>query len=281
MVSFRHLLKCEFGKLFSRRRTIIGFAAFLALELLLLALMQHGAVKGEIRRTVLRLGFSFAESFTGPTIAEFVMSGTMAVLGNLQVAMTAGEIVAKEIEDGTMRMLLCRPISRRRVFGAKLLTCVGFTVLVLGFIALTSLAIGLLYRGPGMWLFLAPSEQLAAQHEFWPGMVRYFTATAFMSLSTCCLATLAFLLSCLQAKPVTAAIGSLAFFLIDNTLRNLPFFAPIKPYFVMSHIVGWMHIYDARIPWDFMLRNSAWLIALELAFVTLGWCAFRRKDLKP
>lgn len=281
MASLCLQLRWEFHKLFARPRTWLGFAAFLVFELLLIALMHHGAVREEMRRSIVRLGFTFPENFTGPTIAEFVMGNTMTILGNLYVAMTTGEIVAREIGDGTMRMLLCRPIDRRWVLALKLLTSIVFTGIVTSFITVTALAFGLIYKGPGYWLIFSAKEQLVAHFEFWPGMARYFIATAFMTLSVCAITTLAFLLSCLRAKPATAAIGSLCFFIVDDTLRNLPFLAAIKPHFVMTHVVGWLHIYDRRIPWDFMLRNSAWLLALEGAFVAAGWITFMRRDLKP
>lgn len=274
-------MKWELRKLFSRSQTRFAFAAFLTFEVLLLLLLQHGAVRDEVRRTILRVGFTFPENFTGPTIADFVMSNTMNILGNLQVALVAGEIVAREIDDGTMRMLFCRPVRRGRVFAVKLLTTMLFTGMVTSFIAISALVLGLSVQGPGYWLILSPKEEFVAHHEFWPGLVRYFAGTALMTVGTSCLTGLALMLSCLKFKPVAAAITALTAFLVDDTLRNLPFFASVKEHFVMSHIAAWLHIYDRQIPWGFLARNEAFLLALNAAFVTIGWLAFKARDLKP
>jgi ABC-2 type transport system permease protein len=274
-------LRREFQKLFARRQTVLSFAAFLVFELLLLALLQHGAVREEVRRSILRAGFTFPENFTGPTIAFFLMSNTHTVLANLQVALVAGEIISKEIEDGTMRMLLCRPIRRGRVIAVKLLAALIFTCLVSGFINLTSLALGLLVQGPGYWLILLPKENLVAHHEFWPGMARYFIGTAFMTISGCSVTALAFMLSCLNMKPAAAAIVALSAFIVDDTIRNLPFFAGVKDWFVMTHIVSWLHVFDKRIPWGDLVRSYSFLITLNVILVMIGWLAFQRRDLKP
>lgn len=274
-------LRWELHKLFSRRRTLIGFAALFAFEVLLLFLLHDGAIRAEVRRTILRAGFTFTENFTGPTIADFVMSNAMSFLGNIQIALVAGELVSKEIEDGTMRMLLCRPIRRGRVLLGKLLTGLIFTCAVTSFIAVTSLLLGLLYQGPGFWLILSPKEQYVAHHEFWPGLVRYGAATGFMTLGCCSVTALAFMLSCLNMKPAAAAVVALSVFVADDTLRNLPYFASVKAHFVMSHIVGWIHLYDRRIPWEFLVRNYTILMALDTVLITAGWLAFQRRDLKP
>ena len=104
MSAFLIALKWELGKLFVRRRTHFAFVALLAFELLVMAMLQHPAVQEELRRSFLRAGFTFPENFTGPTIAAFAGGHTMTLLGNLVVALAAGEIVSYEIEDGTMRM---------------------------------------------------------------------------------------------------------------------------------------------------------------------------------
>jgi hypothetical protein len=50
----------------------------------------------------------------------------------------AGDIVAKEGEDGHMRLLLARPVSRFRVLLLKYLTCTGYAVFLIQFLAWTA-----------------------------------------------------------------------------------------------------------------------------------------------
>ncbi len=280
MSLFLVALKWELGKLFGRRRTQFAFLALLGFEMLIIAMLQNPAVQEELKRTFHRVGYTFPENFTGPTIAAFAAANAMTILGNLITALAAGEIVAKEIEDGTMRMLLCRPIGRARVLAAKLVTCLLFTGVISTFICLSTLALGLLYRGPGYWLILEPKESFVAQHQFWPGLGRYLAAIVLLTVSSSCVTILAFTLSCLKMKPAAATVLALATFIVDDTLRNLPFFASVKPYFIVSRVVVWLHVFDRRIPWGLLLHDYAILLSLYLVTAAIGWIAFMRRDIK-
>jgi ABC-2 type transport system permease protein len=281
MPSFSRDLKWELHKLFARPRTPAGFALLLAFQAILLALLHHGGVREEVRSSIVRLGFTFQENFTGATVAALMVGNTMTVLGALQVALVAGEIVSREIEDGTMRMLLCRPIRRGRVLLVKIITALIFTCAITSFITVCALALGMLSMGPGYWLIHSPKEDFIAHHEFWPGLTRFLAASAMMTVSNWTVACLAFMLSCLNVKPAAAAVAALAVLIVDDTLRNLPFFAAVKPHFVMTHIVAWIHVYERRVPWNFLLQNYSALLVLNAAFLAVGWFSFQRRDLKP
>ena len=58
----------------------------------------------------------------------------------------AGDLVAKEVEEGTIRLVLARPVSRMRVFGLKVLAGVIHTFVLMTFIGATGLLAGVLYR---------------------------------------------------------------------------------------------------------------------------------------
>ena len=85
----------------------------------------------------------------------------------LGVAHFNGDLVAKEVEDGTLRMILSRPITRLRLITVKWVAGVIFAVLlviVLGGVALAAANIWFPWKsmvviGPGGWFNLfGPSE---------------------------------------------------------------------------------------------------------------------------
>ena len=65
--------------------------------------------------------------FSGATLGLLMLMWTTFLLGALYLALVAGDVVAKEVEDGTLRMILCRPISRLRVGFLKYSACVLYT----------------------------------------------------------------------------------------------------------------------------------------------------------
>jgi ABC-2 type transport system permease protein len=138
----------ELLKLFARRRTYIGFGAFVALEIVILLLIKKFGM-GPIQKAVVGSGESFEYYFSALTVASTVMGFSVFLLGALFLSLVAGDIVAKEGEDGHMRLLLARPVSRFRLLLLKYLTCTGYAFFLIQFLAWTSFLLGLLLRGWG------------------------------------------------------------------------------------------------------------------------------------
>src|SRR5580658_5329427 len=106
----------ELLKMFARKRTYIGFGVFLAMEVLTLFMLNLPRPKAHIRHLLDQSGYgAFDFYYSGSTLALMVLHWTAPILGSLYLALVAGDLVAKEIEEGTMRMVLCRPVSRLRI----------------------------------------------------------------------------------------------------------------------------------------------------------------------
>ena len=92
------------------------------------------------------------------------------LLPGLFLALVAGDMVSKEVEDGTMRMMLCRPVSRWRLGVLKYLACVVYTFALTAFYGLSALAAGTLYQGTGGLFAAWPPVHLFALYEPGPGL---------------------------------------------------------------------------------------------------------------
>ena len=137
----------ELFKLYARRRTHIGFGAFLALQLLILGLLQHPRAKAQVAALLDANGLDFADHYRGLTLAIVIIAFSFTFLGGLYVALVAGDIVAKEVEDGTLRLVLARPVSRVRLLLVKLAACVTYSLSLVAFLGCTALIFASVYRG--------------------------------------------------------------------------------------------------------------------------------------
>jgi len=189
-------------------------------------------------------------------------------------------VVGKEVEDGTMRMMLCRPASRRRILALKLASILLYSLLLCWFVGVTALAAGLLHSGAGGLFVFAPMEKVFALYDFGPGLIRYSAAVILLSVSLLTIPSLGFFLSCLDMKPAAATIGTLTFFFLDMVLKNIPFFESLRPWFVTSRMTAWVHVFEYRIPWENMLADYAWLFAINATLVVLAHAVFESRDLK-
>jgi ABC-2 type transport system permease protein len=277
---FLRQFSAELLKLFTRKRTWIGFGAFLGLEALVLMLSQTEKAKRGFRAFLESNGAMFEEYFGGLTLAFNMMALTVALLGAIFVALVAGDIVSKEVEDGTMRMTLCRPVSRVRVLGVKFLASLLYCFVLIVFIGVTALLTGLAWQGLGSLCAVIPEEKLLAFYPPGEGLARYFAALPCFGLSFCTIVSLAFMFSCCNMKPASATIVSLAILFVDRILDFWPQFASFKPWFMTSHMVTWLNVFRSPLPWGRMAEDYLYLFGLDATFVLVGFTIFLRRDLK-
>lgn len=276
---FRQLLG-ELQKLIFRNRTYIGFGAFLGAEIIILALLRLPRVQRGFAKLLTGAGYSPEEYLSGLTLGLTITLSTVLLLGALFLALVAGDVVSKEVEDGTLRMMLCRPVTRGRILVLKYVTCAIYTLALTFFIALTALATGYVYAGRGGLFLYAPLEEIFAVYAEGPGLVRYFLAIPFLSLSLLTISSIGFFFSCLRMKPAAATTVTLSILFVDMVLKNTPFFGAIREWFLTARMSTWVVAFEYRIPWEILLENYAWLIALDVTLFTLAWAVFSTRDFK-
>src|SRR5450756_1125484 len=110
---FYYQLKGELWKLFGKKRTYIGFTMLLLAQMLIIGLLRYypPAHRG-LMRNIQESGFvgeQYVSMLTVASVMAFVLAYTLLPL---YVALVGGDMVSKESEDGTLRMILSRPVSR-------------------------------------------------------------------------------------------------------------------------------------------------------------------------
>ena len=271
----------ELTKLAARRRTWIGFGAFAAIELIMPALFLLPKVSANFRRLIEARGQPFEEYFSGLTIALLTMRATVFFVGSLYLAMVSGESVAKEVEDGTMRMHLCRPVSRLRILALRYCTAALYTVALVWFIGLLALGTGLLYAGPGDFFAFGFQDHTSTFHSFREGLWRYLCVLPFLSLSLLTITSLGFMFSCFRMKPAAAIIATLTVVFTDLAFRGMSFFDSIHGWFITTRMGSWMGIFQPEISWPAIAEDYTVLLAIDASCFVIGWLAFQVRDPKP
>jgi ABC-2 type transport system permease protein len=286
MTLFFRQFRAELAKLFARKRTWMGFGAFFALEIIILLLLQTEKVQRFFRRDFERNGAiggldaMFDDYFRGLTLALLIVLFTVFLLGALFLALVGGDIVSKEVEDGTLRMTLCRPVSRVRVLAVKYLTCLTYTFSLVFFIAGTALLVGVLWRGLGGLFAFIPEERLFAIFPPGEGLRRFATALTFYAAALCAISSLAFMFSCFNAKPAAATVITLTIFLADRILYMWPQFADYRHLFMSAHLSSWLNAFRDPVPWGKLLQDYLYLFGINATFVIIGMAVFCRRDFK-
>jgi ABC-2 type transport system permease protein len=278
---FYYQLRNELWKLFGKKRTYIGFGMCLLAEAIIILLFRytHGPRRDMVHRLEL-MGYSSDKFITNLTMATSVLVPVAFVLLPLYVALVGGDLMAKEAEDGTLRMILARPISRLRLVTTKWVAGAIFSVLL----ALVLGGFGIIFASfffPSGGLFaLLPMDGIFALFDAREGWQRYAAATLMLSIKAITIMGLAWMFSCCNIKPAAATILALSVVLTSRIIQEIPYFHDWQAWFISYHLGLWMKMFQQPVPSGDIGQSLSILFGFNLTFFIIGSSIFQMRDIK-
>lgn len=279
---FLQQLRGELRKLFARPRTWMGYGAFVSMEVLILAVYKLPRSQRAMQTYFDRNGLDFGTYYSSLTITFTIMLLSMFILGSIYFALVAGDIVAKENEDGNLRLVFARPISRLRLLLVKYTAVSLYTFTFVFFVGVTGYAMAVAAVGWEGGLFvMEPKMKIFAAYPNWSeGAGRLAMSAAGIGLSMITLSTIAFMFSCYRIKPAAATIITLTILFVDMILQGFPFFQPYQSYFITWRMSAWLFMLEQHISWPKIIESYAFLAGLNVTLFVLGWLSFQTRDFK-
>jgi ABC-2 type transport system permease protein len=272
-------LKNELWKLFGKKRTYIGFGAFLLAQTLMLLAFKFTRWQTDFERLLNGNGYLAAEFISVLTVSVVMLMPQIMLLMPLYATLVGGDLVAKEAEDGTLRMILSRPISRVRLLFVKWSAGVIFAVALVVALGLTAVGFAsLLFPWKGMFVF-APGQAFSvlSAHE---GLVRFMFSHLFLAANASAMVSVAFMFSCFNMKPAAATILALSFLFVSMVMENIPFFDRYENWFITHHFKCWLLIFRDPAPWTQICQSEIILFAVSATAFIIGAMAFQLRDIK-
>lgn len=268
----------ELWKLFGKKRTYIGFGAFLVVQNVMLLVFRSSHVRREMEQRLAGNGYLAQDYVSALTVAFFMLLPQVILLMPLYVALVGGDLVAKEAEDGTLRMILSRPVSRFRLLLVKWVAGVVFCavlVMVLGATALGFARLwfpwrGMFVMGQDLFNVLPPGT----------GFKLYLWSHFFMVINASVVLGLAFMFSCFNMKPAAATILSLSLVFVNLVMEGIPFFEHYREWLLTYHFRTWHLVYAQPIPWERLAQSLCVLLAFSVTTFLIGAAAFQARDIK-
>ena len=273
-------LKNELWKLFGKKRTYIGFGAFVLVQSLMLLMFKYTHWQNQFDRMLSGNGYLAADYISALTVAVVMLTPQILLLMPLYVALVGGDLVAKEAEDGTLRMILSRPISRVRLLFVKWVAGLVFSamlVVVLGVVALGFAR--LFFPWKGMFVF-APLASTFGIFQPGEGLLLYAFSHLFIVMNAVTLLSVAFMFSCFNMKPAAATILALSYLFVNMVMQHIPFFEAYQNWFITHHFECWLLVFQNPTPWAQILQSEITLLAISATAFILGAMAFQVRDLK-
>ena len=274
-------LRNELWKLFGKKRTYIGTGMFFVAQALGILLFQFGqGPYGELVRQLNMAGFSADHFITNLTVASFMLVPIAYFLLPLYVSLVGGDTVAKEVEDGTLRMILCRPISRFRLLCLKWLAGAVFSLLLVVSLGIFSALLASVFFPSGGLFVVLPMDRVLSTFEGIQAWQRFASVHLFMTFEAVTLLSLAFMFSCFNMKPAAATILAISVFFISMILHDMPYFREMKEWFMVEHLYLWTNFFRPHVPWWRIGQSLSILAGYNLAFLIVGFAVFQRRDIK-
>ena len=259
----------ELRKLRAQKRTYIGLAAAVAIPLIfILALAVDNSGGGPEE-----LPFSAYVRETGFAIPLVCLAFGAFWLLPLLTALVAGDIVANEDHNGTLKTILTRSVERWQVFAGKVLAALTYTVALLAIYVSVGLVVGGL-----VWGFDPLTTLSGTRIDAGRALVLTGAGTLAYLLPLSAIAAIGVLLSTVTRNSAAAVVGTLMVSIFMQIIAAISALDALDPYLLSTQFNAWQGILREPVDWDPILR-SAWVCGLY-ALPSLGWAltAFLRRD---
>lgn len=275
-------LKNELWKLFGKKRTYIGFGAFILVQTVMLLMFKYTRWQDSFKRLLAGNGYVAADYLSALSVAFIMLLPQVGLLMPLYVTLVGGDLVAKEAEDGTLRMILSRPVSRIRLLLVKWIAGVIFTAVLVVMLGGVALAFARLYfPWEGMFVFIQSETDVTfGIFTANQGLSLYAFSHLFMVINSVTMFSVAFMFSCFNMKPAAATILALSYLFINMVMQRIPFFEPYQNWFITHHLESWYWVFQQPVSWPMIFQSDMVLLATSATAFVIGVMAFQVRDIK-
>jgi ABC-2 type transport system permease protein len=259
----------ELRKLISQKRTYLGLALAVILPLIFVLSQHlhnhHGHEQGNI----------FFSHITESGLATPVLMLLLLSVFMLPViaALVAGDIVAAEDGNGTLKTILTRSVDRGQVFAAKALAAMTYATIAVFLSAAVATVAGIASWGFHHVVTFSGSVVSAPE-----GLLLVFAANAVYLIPLLSVTAFGVLLSTTTRNSAAAVVGTIGFTILLFIVAQIPGLGAIKPYLLTEQYENWHGLLRTPTDWT-PIWHSAWVCALyAVPALFAAYLVFLRRD---
>jgi ABC-2 type transport system permease protein len=257
----------EIAKLLAQKRTYLGIgtAALVPVIFVAVLVLQTGGPND------VPLGRYIRD--TGLAV-PFVVLFFMSIWGfPLITALVAGDIVAAESQNGTLKTILTRSRERGEVFTGKVLASITYTLTIILAMGLVGLVAGSVAWGLHPLTSLS-GTRVSAGH----GVGLLAASLAIYAFPLVGIAAFGLMLSTITRNSAAAVVGTLMWALLMQLLGVLPGTESFRAYLLGTQFDAWHGFLRTPADWSPVIR-AVWVCALYIVLpLTAAYTVFLRRD---
>ena len=263
------LLASELSVLFRRRRTWAMLAALAAVPILVAVAIRVSS-GGDSGR-----GPSFLSQIAGNGLFVGVASLVLAIplFLPLTVGVVAGDTIAGEAAQGTLRYLLVAPAGRPRLLVVKFLGAAVFCFAA-------PFAVVIAGTGIGAVLFpIGPVTLLSGdQVSIGDGLLRLVLLAVYVGIAMLGLTAVGLFVSTLTDVPVGAMAATVVIAVASEVLDQLPQLDWLHPFLLSDSWLGLIGLLRQPIDWNSFGTNAVLQLGYVVVFGALAFGRFTTRD---
>lgn len=257
----------ELAKLLAQKRTYLGLGAAMLVPLVfvvVLVLQTGGPNDVPLGRYIRDTGLA----------TPFVVLFFMSIWGfPLITALVAGDIVASESHNGTLKTILTRSRERGEIFAGKALASFTYTLAVIvGMATVGTIAASI------AWGFHPLTSLSGTKVSAGHGLALLAASLAVYLLPLAGIAAFGLLLSTVTQNSAASVVGTLMWALLMQLLGVLPGTESFRPYLLGTQFEAWHGILRTPADWAPVVR-AIWVCALYIGIpLVAAYVVFLRRD---
>jgi ABC-2 type transport system permease protein len=261
------IYRWEVTKLLAQKRTYLGLGAAMVVPLIFVIVLQlqsGGPNDVPLGRYIRDTGLA----------TPFVVLFFMSIWGfPLITALVAGDIVASETQNGTLKTILTRSRERGEIFLGKVLASVTYVLVIVFAMGIVGAVAGSVAWGFHPLTSLSGTRVSAAH-----GTALLAASLAVYVLPLAGIAAFAVLLSTVTRNSAASVVGALMWALFMQLIGVLPGTEAIRPYLLGTQFEAWHGFLRIPADWTPVIR-ALWVCALYIAVpLVAAYVVFLRRD---
>ncbi|HEX3911489.1 MAG TPA: ABC transporter permease subunit [Solirubrobacteraceae bacterium] len=259
----------ELRKLVSQKRSYLGFAIAIFVPVIFVIAQHFHAHHGRGGDSIF-----FAEitqSGLVTPVLSLILTSTFFL--PLASALVAGDIVANEDGNGTLKTILTRSVDRGQVFAAKALAAFTYAAAAVFLAALVATVAGI-----ASWGFHDIVSLSGTRVPPGEALLLVLAANVCYLIPIAAIVSVGVLLSTVTRNSAAAVVGTLAVTLVLALIPVIPGLEGARPYLLTTEYNAWQGLLRTPTDWS-PIWHSIWVCALYAVPCLLGaYLVFLRRD---
>jgi ABC-2 type transport system permease protein len=259
----------ELRKLVSQKRTYLGLGLAVLLPLIFVVVQNLHQHHGHGGDSIIATQITQSGLATPVLMLEFQAYFMLPLIA----ALVAGDVVAAEDGNGTLKTILTRSVNRGQVFAAKTLAALTYGAIAVFLSAIVATVAGVASWGFDQITTLSGSVVSASE-----GLLLVFAANGCYLIPLLTVACIGVLLSTATRNSTASVVGAIGFVILLYILAGIPGLEGIKPYLLTEQFQAWHGLLRTPTDWAPVL-HSLWVCALyAVPALFAAYLVFLRRD---